>query len=245
MSPHHIFPDHLGTSAAPLRSHCAAQRGLTLIELMISLLVGLLLVAAALQATAFHLKDNRHLQQEQRLVNDLRAAMDMITRDLRRAAHWQAAEAGVWTPAASAVPRNPHGVSFSATPYNHIDFSYSGDMSAADRVASNEQYGYRLRDGVLQVHVGAAGWQALTDPAALTVTALHIEPHAHTRALTALCAQPCAATQASAPTCPPQVHTIEVGVFLSAHAAQAPQLQSQLRSRVHLRNDRVTGECAP
>ncbi|MEY4564834.1 MAG: hypothetical protein RLZZ618_4111, partial [Pseudomonadota bacterium] len=184
--------------------------------------------------------------QEQRLVNDLRAAMDMITRDLRRAAHWQAAEAGVWTPAASAVPRNPHGVSFSATPYSHIDFSYSGDMSAADRVASNEQYGYRLRDGVLQVHVGAAGWQAVTDPAALTVTALHIEPQAQAQELASLCSQPCVATtQASAPTCPPQVHTIEVDVFLSARAAQTPQLQSQLRSRVRLRNDRVTGECAP
>lgn len=64
----------------------SAQRGLTLVELMVGMAVALLLTAIALVAMSQHLRENHRLLLEARLTQDLQATMDLISRDLRRAA---------------------------------------------------------------------------------------------------------------------------------------------------------------
>ena len=61
------------------------QHGLSIVELMVGLAIGLVIVAAALLALAHHLRENRSLLMEARLMQDLRTASDLIARDLRRA----------------------------------------------------------------------------------------------------------------------------------------------------------------
>ena len=65
------------------------QRGLSLVELLVGLALGLLVVAggAALLARQ-HLREHRALLLEARLMQDLRTAADLVARDLRRAGYW-------------------------------------------------------------------------------------------------------------------------------------------------------------
>ncbi|HET7794348.1 MAG TPA: prepilin-type N-terminal cleavage/methylation domain-containing protein [Rhizobacter sp.] len=71
------------------------ERGLSIVELMVGLAIGLTVIAAALLALTHHLRENRGLLVEARLMQDLRTASDLIARDLRRAGPLSVAEGGV------------------------------------------------------------------------------------------------------------------------------------------------------
>jgi prepilin peptidase dependent protein B len=70
------------------------QHGLSIVELMVGLALGLLVVAAALLALTHHLRENRSLLMEARLMQDLRTTSDLIARDLRRAGPLSLADVG-------------------------------------------------------------------------------------------------------------------------------------------------------
>lgn len=61
------------------------QHGLTLVELMVGMAIGLLLTAVALLAMSQHLKENHRLLIEARMTQDLQTVLDLVSRDLRRA----------------------------------------------------------------------------------------------------------------------------------------------------------------
>jgi type IV pilus assembly protein PilW len=61
------------------------QHGLSIVELMVGVTIGLLVVAAATVMISGQLVENRRLLVEAQLQQDLRAASDIITRDIRRA----------------------------------------------------------------------------------------------------------------------------------------------------------------
>jgi len=79
------------------------QGGLSMVELMVGVAVGLFVVAGATVAVSNQLGDNRRLMLETQIQQDLRATADLIAKDLRRAGYWGAAEAGVWH-AATGLP---------------------------------------------------------------------------------------------------------------------------------------------
>ena len=60
-------------------------------------------------------------------------------------------------------------------------------------VDGNERFGFRLRSGAIELQLGDGNWQALTDPATLTVTAFEVEPRTEETSLERFCAEPCAA----------------------------------------------------
>lgn len=61
------------------------QVGVTLIELMIGLLVGMIVVAGGFQVFTTSIKGQTDNQQLSRLNQDMRAMMDIMVRDIRRA----------------------------------------------------------------------------------------------------------------------------------------------------------------
>lgn len=61
------------------------QHGLTLVELMVGMAIGLVLTAIALFAMTQHLKENHRLLLEARLTQDFHATLELLSRDLRRA----------------------------------------------------------------------------------------------------------------------------------------------------------------
>ncbi len=221
-------------------SHGRRQRGLSLVETLIGTALGLLLVAGGITVLLMHLRENRALVEHSRLMHDLRSASELIARDLRRAGHWGDAGAGVWTREAQAtdVATNPYAA-FDATA-STVTLRYSLDSAENQQVDSNEQFGFRLRSGALEMRVGGASWQSMTDVTTMKVTALEFVPHAVTLDLGALCSAPCASGDAS---CPPRQTLRSAIVTITAQSATDARTVRTARTAVRLRNDEITGRC--
>jgi prepilin peptidase dependent protein B len=209
------------------------QSGLSLVELMVGLALALLLLAGVMKAFAGQIEHTRRLLLEARVQQDLRGATELIARDLRRAGHWQAP----WS-APKGMP-NPYG-DIELLDGEEVHYAYSQDTDGENHaVDSREQHGFRIEGGVLKAADGDAGWQPVTDPAVVTVTALDIAVQRAVQPLGHLCTPVCAASD---PTCP-AVEVREVEVRMQAHATADPALAREARERVRVRNDRVTAAC--
>ncbi len=217
-----------------------SQHGLSLVELLVGLAVGLIVVAAASSVVSAHVHENRRLTLETRLLQDLRTTADLVARDLRRAGYWAHAASGVRGESASAPPLNPYGLSADAAASDAVGLSFSRDVVENDGVDDPERFGFRLRAGVLELQLGAGNWQALTDAGTLTVTAFRVVPQVEEASLAAFCAQSCAASGAS---CPPRQAVRSFAVTLAARSIHDAGLTRSLRSTVRLRNGAVTGDC--
>lgn len=204
-------------------------RGLTLVELLVGLALGLFVIAVAATLLASQGREQRRLAVEHRLMQDLRTASDVIARDLRRAGHWG--------DAASAPAANPYApIAPSAAASDAITFRYSRDAVENGIVDPNEQFGLRLRNGVVELLLGGA-WQALTDGGTLFVTEFRIAPVVHELNLADHC------VDCLAPGCEPRQQVRSIDLVLSAHAAADAAVRRSLHSTVRLRNDLVSGAC--
>lgn len=214
------------------------QRGLTLVEMLVGVALGLVVVAASAKLVAGQVSEGRRLLLEARLMQDMRTAADLVTRDLRRAGHWGDAAAGVWRAGATGALANPYAALPPAgAASDAITFAYSRDATENHVLDSNERFGFRLRNGVLEMLIGAASWQALTDAGTVTVTAFSITPNVQRLSLAAYCPRGC--TGASCP----QQELRSLAVQLSGQALVDTALTRTVRSEVRLRNDVVTGAC--
>lgn len=224
--------------------------GFTLVELMVGVAIALLVLAGALALFANVGAESRRLLLETRLNQDLRAAMDVVTRDLRRAGYWQGAAAGIASPGASIrPPRNAyHG--FYATACNAPALGASAPAPSvpatfvcydvaqdADNVVQNhEHFGFHVAGGVLYAVLAGGSQQALTDASAMTVSQFVVSPSSQAVATAGLCVATCTSN------CP-RVVVREFEVTLKARATGDPTVQRQLRSNVRVRNDYHDGQC--
>lgn len=228
------------------RAPLAASRGLSVVELMVGLAVGMFIAAAALLSAVNLTESNRRVLLEARLNQDLRATMDMVTRHLRRAGYWGNAQAGARDGAGAAV-------SYATTGYAEVSPADAAASAVTLRIAqdaddsagSDEAFEFRIATdargtGRLQVRLaGAASHQDLTDPAITDVTDFSVEPQG-AQALTLSC--PGACGSGALPACP----TLQVRryrVTLSARASFDPAVQRTLQATVRLRNDALSGAC--
>jgi type IV pilus assembly protein PilW len=212
----------------------ARQRGFSLVETMVGLAVGLGVVAGAMALSAGSLREGRRQIDEVRLLQDLRAAADVVSRNLRRSGHW----AGAMTAPRSAA--NPYLADAPArAPSDTIAFQFSRDAVENDVVDANERFGFRLRSGVLEMQLGGSSWQALTDARQLTVSAFELQPRIDEVAL------PCPEACRAGTDCPPRQRIHRVAITLSARAAKDVRVLRTLTSEVRVRNDAVVGRCEP
>ena len=86
------------------------QQGFTLVELMISIVLGLIVTAATLTAYITTIRSNADYLKMTQLNQELNVIMNYMTRDIRRAAYW--ADAGVTSP-------------ITANPFNDASSSYT------------------------------------------------------------------------------------------------------------------------
>jgi type IV pilus assembly protein PilW len=121
-----------------------------------------------------------------------------------------------------------------------VSFRFSRDEVENNKVDTNEQFGFRLRNGVLQMIVGAGGWQALTDDTTMVVTAFRVSPEIQDLPLEGLCEQPC---PASIPDCGPHQFVRRLTVSITGRATTDSNVVRSIRSTVRLRNDAVIGRC--
>lgn len=207
------------------------QTGLSLVELLIGLALGLFVVAAALAAFAGQWREHRHATLAMRLQQELRSTAELIARDLRRAGHWGAPSAAASNPYAAFSP--------AAAASDAARYAYSRDTIENQLLDSTEQFSLRLRRGVLELQIGASGWQALTDAGTLLVTEFSIEPREQRLSLLEHCARPCP----PGAVCEASVVVKQLALHLAARAADDPTLIRRVDTVVRLRNDDVTGAC--
>jgi type II secretory pathway pseudopilin PulG len=214
------------------------ERGLSLVEMMVGITIGLFIVAAASLLVSTQLNDNRRLLLETQVQQDLRATADIIARELRRAGAWSRAETGVWTPATSAAgpARNPFiqtSPSSGSAAAVGFDYSRPGDAGGP--------YGFKLESGAIKTLLAGAGWQELTDKNVLTVEAFTVE--ADNSALVRLpCPKACPAPPPpgqAADYCWPMVGVRSFIVTITGRAVSDASVTRTIVSRVRLHNDAV------
>jgi type IV pilus assembly protein PilW len=214
----------------PARRLC--QAGLSLVELMVGIAVGLFIVAAATVVVTSQLSDNRRLLLETQLQQDLRASGDIVAREVRRASAWGPAEQGVWFPgrAAAAVAVNPFNEITAEEGGSAIEFKYHRGPGAEG------PYGFRLTGtGVIQTRLADSGWQDLTDGRVMTVTRFDV-----TMTQVPSDPLPCPRLCDDGTTnCWPQLVTRTVRIEIEAEARADANVRRSVTAFVRPRNDEI------
>jgi len=212
------------------------QSGLSLVELMVGVTIGLFIVAGAAVLTGTQLGENRALILETQVQQDLRAAADIITRELRRAGYDVSAQSQIWSPM-SATPASSSPV-FARQSYRvglRLDTA-GGDKVAFgyDRPGGITDLGYRLANGTIRLRADTQ-FQDLTDRSTLEVTDFQVTRETvHTEQLA--CPKLCSdGTQA----CWPTISLTDVTISITGRSVADPSLVRTVASRVRLRNDGV------
>ncbi len=202
------------------------NRGLSLVEMLVSIVVGLVVVAGSLTLYTTSVTANANTIRYMRINQELRSVVDRIARDIRRAGYRGNAQACVgvgYTPYNSTC--NNFGT-VTITGGTQIAFSY--DETATGTVGtldSNEARGYRLSNGVVQTLTGGNTWENLTDANLVQVTALSFTPV--TRAIDI----------DGAGTGTESVTVREIRVSIAGQLASDSSVTRQLIETARLRND--------
>lgn len=214
----------------------SAVRGMSLVELMVGIAVGLFVVAAATTLMANQLSDNRKLLLETQIQQDLRASMDIISRQLRRAGAQTLilkAEAGLANASgAGGEPIDYMLVTPSAAPSSEVGFRFYRNQ------ADTGPYGFKLDADGLKTLTGG-GWQELTDVNVMRVTAFTVTP-LNVASTVLPCPKRCDdGTPAGNTACWPQLVVRDLSVTITAEAKNDATVRRTMTSRVRLRNDLV------
>ena len=204
------------------------QRGMSIVEMMVGTAIGLVIVAGSSLVVSTQLGENRKLLQEAQLQQDLRAAADIVARELRRASFMTDAYRTVWYPATSGIRGNVYpDVAISGST---INFAYERGPG------QHGPYGFRLSGGVIQTRLADAGWQELTDSRAVQVTQFDITPNVISTTVL-----PCPkACPVGGPTdCWPKLVQREFKVEIKANAVGDANIVRKHTSVVRVRNDWV------
>ncbi len=210
------------------------QFGLSLVELMVGITVGLFVVAAASLLMSTQLSENRRLLTETQLQQDLRTTADVIVREARRAGYTGEAEKSVANVLmAEPVLNSRYGkLDLTAGQSGSITYDYKRPDNAPG------PYGYKLEAGVIKSNLPNAGWQELTDKNILAVDAFTISLKSSTPIVLA-CAKDCppAGVGQSADWCWPTLTVRDLTITITGHSVIDPAVTRTVLSRVRLRND--------
>lgn len=235
----------------PLRGRKAhAQRGLSIVEFMVGAAIGLFVVGGAIKVFVDLFTNNRRQLVEVRLNQDLRAAADIIARDLRRSGYWERAELGV---SQTPVPNPFADTAVTTLAVNEVGYSYDRDRSGA-RDATAEQVGFRLDGNLIRMLVGGM-WQPLTDPATVQVTNFAVQNNASAEQVVSRAAYcPCVSSSGPSRCDPAVVDALPnrplmviryADILIEGRATSDNAMTRQVRESVRLRNDEVRGTCPP
>ena len=217
-------------SPLPLARH--RSRGLSLIELMVSLAIGLAVLGGLLAMMTNSMRANAQTVSAIRLNQEMRAAMDLLVRDVRRAGYRKGSSATIGS-----------GLSVENTVRildngGRIEFQYDADDDGV-LSAATESYGFRLVGGALQYTRNALDttpdWQPLTDPNVTTITALSFcyWPSLSTQCLTQV--PPDAKVTLTGTT---QASVYAVRITMSSQIRNDATSSRRLTETIRVRNDR-------
>ena len=240
----------------PLRSAggaLARQKGMSLVELMVGITIGLFIVAAATLLVGNQLSDNRRLLLETQLQQDMRVSMDIMTRQIRRAGTRKPNESLTLLAGHNGVPGR-FDPEYTDSDINaagdQITFDYFLDPTNDQRLDGNpaRNWGFRLTNGRVMTNLGEGGWQELTDRATVNVTALQFTPILNTSEGVS-CPKLCPDNTIN---CWPRSAVRAYVITLQAEAASDPLVKRRMQAVARVRNNlpvfnanSVTQPCPP
>ena len=166
--------------------------GFSLVELMISIVVGLVVVGGVISVFASAVKSHTDNLRMTRLNQELRTTMTLMTRELRRAGFWGgnkrhsggagfvAGRGAMNTVGVLSTPPgqlNPFG-GITIVGADCITFSYDSNNDGAPAADNTENRGFRLQGGAVRsgtntgLGCAAATWDDITDPNAIEIKGL-------------------------------------------------------------------------
>ena len=232
------------------------QRGLSLVELMVGITVGLIVTAGASMVAVNQINGHRRLMLETQIQQDLRTAADLIHQDIRRAGYRGMTGLGVWAPASGAgtaqeIPAmTPSPNTYSAISVgddkHSITYSYARGLNSSNTGAplSNENFGVKLANRALYLQVGMVNdrpnWQPITDPDTLEILSFNINPVTQLVDLADFCDKVCTGAGCAAG---PQQEVRRIEITMQGRAAHDPSVVRTLSVVERLRADNITGAC--
>lgn len=227
------------------------QVGLSIVELLVGIAVGLFVLAGATMVTANQLSDNRKLLLEAQIQQDMRAAMEVIVREVERSGYWANAFTSV-SPSTSvaANPYVPAGV-LSLGTNDVLAYTSSRDednfQQDTNNAEPNELNGFSLdpSTGAIEVQLSSnSPRQQLTDPSIVKITTFTAVVNKTVIPLPVCSAPPCAMTSAAGALnadCAGKSALLVRNVVLTmvGQAAYDSTVQRSLVSTIRLRNDQV------
>ena len=233
------------------------SRGLSIVELLVGIAIGLFLLVGASMMFVSSITNSRGLLAEARVNQNLRSTADLITRDLRRAGYWEDAMAGTTT-TSTASTANPYAAISASAASSTVMYSLARDASAGrtaptdlNALTTDEQFGFRLSSGAVQMQVGLNNWQSVTDTNVLTVTALAITPSETSLDIRDACVKPCCdaisgtctAINVAVPLGCPKITVRRYDLSLTGQSTTDSAVVRTLKTGVRVRNDATSGAC--
>ena len=225
--------------------------GVSIVELMIGITIGLFILAGASLVMTSQISDNRRLLLDTQVQQDLRAVSSLIVRDVRRANYYGLAHRKIWPADLTQATLNPYdrllpAVSDGSNSLQYersLDDQYLAANRDDDTVSSSERVTIALNstNHTIEMTLGAGGPQALTDPNVLRVTDLTFT--VAVRDLPVPCGIVCPAVGPLG--CPLVQRLRRVDFVIVGEAVNDSRVRRSLRESVRLQNDivREAGPC--
>ena len=124
-------------------NHGRHTQGFTLVELIVSMAIGTIIIAGALNVFVTNSKASKDVIQMTHLNQEIRTVMEIMSADIRKA--------GFWGGALNAVPGtpNPFGITSINANKNCILFTYDVNNNATVQ-ASDEEFGFRIKNNAVE-----------------------------------------------------------------------------------------------
>ena len=156
--------------------------GFSLVELLVSIAVGLVIMAGVTNIYVNTIRSNSDTLKMTRLNQELRSVMAFMTRDIRRAGYWGKAKDSVTGPASS--NSNPFTLSapseFAGQLSNScLMYTYDYNQNGTLDNDNDERHGFRLKANAVQVVTSNSSatcntgtWENITDDDGIQITNL-------------------------------------------------------------------------
>ena len=207
-------------------------------ELMVGITIGLFVVAAATTLASNQLVDNRRLLLELQIQQDLRATMDIMTRQLRRAGtNVVDSQNYVSADGLGGIKSTNSAVTPAAAVNTQTEFRFVRNADEAG------PFGFELdaANGVVRTNLGAGNWQELTDRNAMRVTDLRFDSRPTIFSARMPCPKLCPGGGID---CWPQLVIQRIVITITAEARSDATVRRALSSEVRVRNDWVRDTAA-
>ncbi len=225
------------------------QRGVTLVELMIAMLLGLTVISTIITLFVNSVATNRSALQTTRLHQEMRSIMELISSDLRRAGYFRDAHCTLAARNLSATAAVSAGCTHQINPFSPIEigrnlqandcvlFSYDYENGANPAtpdgiVQTSENYGYKRHisdDGIGFIArrfsgagCAAGGWRRLSNPLMSNITQLSFD----------------ATSSRTVATANGVLSIRVITITLSGQLANDPTVSSTLQNTTHIANHR-------